>query len=129
VTAVDVDTLPATQYLILEVLAARHRTGESRWPFPSRLRPAVRALSDAGLVDWKSGTVSKTIQVWLTPAGRAAMLSDTYRPPNVPMPDLEVAWADFRDGVARTLDPVWKAVAGAIHRASLDTQESAPTSP
>jgi hypothetical protein len=42
--SVNVDNLPASQYLVLEVLAARYRLGEPFWTFPSRFR---RALIDA----------------------------------------------------------------------------------
>lgn len=76
---VDVDTLPPTQYLILEVLAARYRTGEQTWTFPNRVRPALEALSAAGLIGWKAAP--GLALAWLTDAGRAAALSPTYKPP------------------------------------------------
>jgi DNA-binding MarR family transcriptional regulator len=81
VAPVDTDRLPPTQYLILEVLAARHRTGEQLWTFPQRLTPALRALEEAGLVGWKGGTAEKTVRAWLTDAGRAAALLDGYETP------------------------------------------------
>lgn len=43
--------LPPTQYLVMEVLAARHRTGEPYWTFPSSLRQTLDALVRADLVD------------------------------------------------------------------------------
>ena len=43
VADVDTDSLPPTQYLVLEVLAARARLGEACWTFPSRLKPALNA--------------------------------------------------------------------------------------
>lgn len=79
--AVDVDNLPPTQYLILEVLAARYRTGEQAWTFPNRVRPALEALSKAGLLSWKSSSKPGLALAWLTDAGRAAALSPTYEPP------------------------------------------------
>jgi hypothetical protein len=82
VTVVDVDSLPPTQYLILDVLAARWRTGEVLWTFPSKIRHHVEAVSRLGLVWWKSGIEPKTLQVGLTEAGRKATLLDTYNPPN-----------------------------------------------
>lgn len=85
-TAVDVDSLPPTQYLILEVLAARWRTGEELWTFPSSLRPAVRALADLGLVGELNGITPKTVRVRLTEAGKTAALSEDYQPPK-PFPD------------------------------------------
>jgi hypothetical protein len=78
---VNVDALPPTQYLILEVLGARHRLGEPFWTFPDRLRPAACALEAAGLVIWKHGVAARSIQVWLTHAGRAAALMPSYVPP------------------------------------------------
>jgi hypothetical protein len=77
----DVDRLPPTQYLILEVLAARCRLGEQLWPFPTRLRAQLAALTTAGLVDTRSGPVAGSMQAWLTDAGRAVMLAADYVPP------------------------------------------------
>lgn len=74
--AVDVDNLPPLQQMMLDVLAARYRTGEHLWTFPTK--PAfVRAahqLARLGLVGVKSGVAPKTIQVWLTDAGETAVL-------------------------------------------------------
>lgn len=78
---VDVDTLPPTQYLVLDVLAARHRLGEPWWTFPSRLRPAVTALEQAGLVFGMHGIVGGTIRAGLTGAGRDTVLDPDYVPP------------------------------------------------
>jgi hypothetical protein len=80
---VDTDELPPTQYLILEVLAARWRLGERLWTFPTSCRPAAAKLAELGLTNWRSGPAAHTIQVWLTEAGRAASLSETYVPPIV----------------------------------------------
>ncbi|MFJ8690312.1 hypothetical protein [Micromonospora wenchangensis] len=79
----DTDNLPPTQYLILEVLAARHRLGEPCWTFPSRpgIRTAVAALNVAGLVTWKSSPAPRAVLVWLTEAGKSAALDETYVPP------------------------------------------------
>jgi len=76
-----VDALPITQLLILEVLGARSRLGEALWTFPSRCRPALRALESAGLAEWKGGVVDNTVRAWLTDLGRAGVLSSTYTPP------------------------------------------------
>jgi hypothetical protein len=77
----DVDSLPPVQYLILDVLAARTRLGETHWTFPSRLRPALQALAGKGLVWWKNGTAERTCQAFLTDAGREAVLMDGYAVP------------------------------------------------
>lgn len=75
------DTLTPIQELMLEVLAARYRLGEERWTFNRRFFAAANALGTMRLVEWKHGIVEKTILVWLTPAGKKLMLSDTYVPP------------------------------------------------
>jgi len=77
----DVDALPPTQYLVLEVLAARHRLGENLWPFRSTLAPALRRLEQLGLVWTMHGSVENTVRAGLTEAGRDAVLSSTYIPP------------------------------------------------
>lgn len=82
-TVLDVDSLPPTEYLALEALAARHRLGEQSWTFPAqpRIVAAVHALARRGLVDVKSGVAPKTILAWLTDAGRSAALREGYEPP------------------------------------------------
>ena len=77
----DPDTLPPTQYLVLEVLAARYRCGEYLWTFPSRCRPAIRALARAGLVHEMHGIVPNTVRAWLSDEGKALVLVDGYTPP------------------------------------------------
>lgn len=78
--SVDTDRLPPTQYLILEVLAARYRTGEQVWTFPTRFRGALRGLAYTGLVAYKSGVVGRTYLAWLTEAGKTSALSSDYHP-------------------------------------------------
>lgn len=77
----NADDLPVAQYLVMETLAARHRTGETLWTFPARCRPQLRALEAAGLAWWKEGVAPRTVEAGLTDAGRALMLSDTYVSP------------------------------------------------
>lgn len=79
---VETDDLPPTQYLILEVLAARYRTGETHWTFPAKLRPQMEALERLGLIGWKSGVEYGTVRAWFTDEGRAASISPTYVSPN-----------------------------------------------
>jgi DNA-binding MarR family transcriptional regulator len=81
VTSVDVDRLPRSQYLALEVLAARHRLGEQFWTFPTRVSQPVRELEKTGLVSINSSVTEKTVRVALTEAGKAAAMSDSYQPP------------------------------------------------
>ena len=79
---VDVDQLPPVSYLILEVLAARHRLGEQQWTFPSRLRPYLQRLSSQGLIGFKHGVAQASLLAWLTQLGRDSVLSPTYVSPN-----------------------------------------------
>lgn len=75
------DNLPPTQYLVMEVLAARYRLGESLWTFPSTCRPAIHRLAGIGYVRYKSGVTENTERVWLTPGGIAAWQLDSPYPP------------------------------------------------
>lgn len=77
------DDLPPTQHLIMEVLAARWRLGEVWWTFPSRLRPALVALENAGLVSFKAGVVHKTLLASLTNAGLSQWIFAGYNPPQL----------------------------------------------
>ena len=79
--AADIDGLPPTQYLVMGVLAARARLGEPYWTFPSRMRPTMHALAGRGLLWWQRGPTPLTIQAFLTPEGRTAVLYDGYRIP------------------------------------------------
>jgi hypothetical protein len=74
--------LPPTQYLIMEVLAARARTGETLWTFPSNLAVPLRALEDLGLLSVMHGITSGSLRAQLTDAGREHSLKAGYFPPN-----------------------------------------------
>lgn len=78
----DVDRLPPTQYLILEILAARYRLGEEIWPFPTTVAGALSKLEHAGLIQRMSGTTPKTIRALFTEAGKQVALSESYKAPN-----------------------------------------------
>lgn len=73
--------VPPTQYLAMEVLAARYRLGESLWTFPSPCRAPLRALAARGWVRHKSGITEHTMRAWLTEAGIAAWALDQPYPP------------------------------------------------
>jgi hypothetical protein len=83
VSDLDTYSLPPTQALVVEILAARARLGENHWTFSTRHRPALEALAGRGLVHWKAGIVERTCLAWLTEPGRAAALSEAYRTPAV----------------------------------------------
>lgn len=100
--AAEVDRLPLAQYLVLDVLAARYRTGEHLWTFPSSARPAVRALAQLGLVEEMHGITPKTIRASLTEAGEAAVLKPGWLNPADEARRLLVDWirraSDHIDG-------------------------------
>jgi hypothetical protein len=73
--------LPPTQYLIMEVLAARARTGEQLWTFPSNLAVSLRALEDRGLISVMHGVAPGSLRASLTVIGRAETLKDDYETP------------------------------------------------
>lgn len=81
--APELDTydLPPTQALVLEILAARHRLGETWWTFSTRHLTALRALEKRGLVGLMHGIIPHTCRAYLTDAGRRAALSETYEGP------------------------------------------------
>lgn len=73
---------PPTQFLVLEVLAARHRLGEPHWPFPQTCAPAIRSLAEKGLVEIiKDHDPVGAIRAALTATGVIEVLSETYEPP------------------------------------------------
>lgn len=73
-----VSELTPTEYLFMEVLAARARLGEAAWSFPNSVRTAARALESRNLIGWKSGVIENTMLAWMTPLGRTTFLSDEY---------------------------------------------------
>ena len=77
----EYDTLPITQQLVLEVLAARTRLGEKLWTFPAGAQRALNLLESRGLVTQMHGTVERTVRASLTDAGRALALDPDYTPP------------------------------------------------
>lgn len=78
---VEVDRLPLTQYLLLELLAARHRNGEQLWTLPTSAIKTLRVLERLGLAEWRPSPAYGWCQGWLTEAGQRAMLSETHPAP------------------------------------------------
>jgi hypothetical protein len=66
----------------MEVLAARERTGETLWTFPSSLRHTLDALVRAGLIDVLNSPAPGSLRARLTEAGRKQCLKPDYVPPN-----------------------------------------------
>lgn len=78
----DEATLPPVQYLIMETLAARARLGEQVWTFPTKIgRGQFDKLVEHGLIEWKSAVIYGYVLAWLTPRGKASVLSADYVPP------------------------------------------------
>jgi hypothetical protein len=63
------DGLTPTEYLVLDVMVARYRLGDDGWTFPTQIGPALARLATRGYVDYKSGVVQNTLQVWFTDKG------------------------------------------------------------
>lgn len=69
----SVDLTP-TEELMMDVLAARHRLGDTTWTFSTKASPAAQRLERKGLARWKYGIVEKTILVSLTEEGKKEWL-------------------------------------------------------
>lgn len=59
-------TFTPTEELILDVLVARFRLGETIWPFDLRNAAALRRLESRGLINRMGGNVDGTERAWLT---------------------------------------------------------------
>lgn len=83
----DIDTalvvLTPSEDLVMEVLAARYRTGERLWTFESRHRRTIDSLADKGLVSPLHGIVENTVRASLTETGIATCLSQGFKIPLV----------------------------------------------
>lgn len=75
--------LTPTQDLIISVLVARVRLGESLWTFDSKVAKQLKQLEDAGIVDVMSGVVENTVRASFTNCGFAEYCSYDYIPPIV----------------------------------------------
>ena len=93
--------LPPTEYLILEVLAARVRLGERMWTFPAKVKPALDSLQKRGLIWTRSAPTPKDYQAHLTEAGTREAFGEDYSPPRT------VTHDQLADALSRiTLHPV-----------------------
>lgn len=71
--------LTPTADLIGDVLAARHRLGESFWEFDRRVAPALQQLLDHGLITYDSDKRRAS----LTARGQGYFMDDGYLAPVV----------------------------------------------
>lgn len=67
--------------MIMEILAARHRLGETIWPFNSKLYKHGVALEEKGYIIMASGNVDDTFRASLTQKGKDKYVSSLYVPP------------------------------------------------
>ena len=80
-SAAEDGPLTPTQDLILEVLGARHRTGEHLWTFDAKLSSSLSRLEKRGLIRGMHGSVPNTLRASLTTKGLARAISATYLTP------------------------------------------------
>lgn len=79
--AKNLDGFTPTEYLIMEVMAARWRLGIELWPFPTAFAKTIRKLEDDGFVWYKDGNVENTLLVAITSQGASRMkLHRPFRP-------------------------------------------------
>lgn len=72
--------LTPTEELILDVLAARYRLGETLWTFSSRHSKALDSLEAKKLISGMHGITENTLRASLTELGKKYALSSTYTP-------------------------------------------------
>lgn len=66
------ETPSPSEWLVMEVLVARLRLGETNWPFLNCHKQTILKLEKRGWVGWKSHIVEGALMVWLTGDGRKA---------------------------------------------------------
>lgn len=59
-------TFTPTESLIIDVLVARYRLGDTLWTFETRNLPALRKLEEKALIHTTSGVTENTVRAWLT---------------------------------------------------------------
>lgn len=89
-----------TEELIIEVLIARTRTGETLWTFDSKLTPQLKSLESKNLITFMHGIVQNTVRASLTgEALQKYIVDSTYVTPN----DKELV--RIVNDVVRAIDP------------------------
>lgn len=67
--AANVKTPPKftpTEDLIIDVLVARYRVGDTLWTFETRHMPTLRKLEEKGIIHTASGVTENTVRAWLS---------------------------------------------------------------
>jgi len=70
-----------TEDLVLEVLIARSRLGESLWTFSSSATKPLRSLEAKGLVQVMHGVVERSVRASLTAEGKKRFMALPYQSP------------------------------------------------
>lgn len=73
--------LTPTEDLLMEVLAARYRLGETSWTFQKRHAVTVKKLESRGLVRYMHGIVENTCRASLTVCGVQEYIVPSYVAP------------------------------------------------
>lgn len=74
--------LTPSEELMMEVLAARYRLGETLWTFPTKMRAIANRLAEKGLIDEPDhGVVERTFRTSLTDKGREEFMDAHYLSP------------------------------------------------
>lgn len=97
-TAEDIEKLPPMQGLILEVLVARRRLGETWWPFDAKITPQLHTLANKGMIEVRDGVFEHTRVAKITDATFAMCTESDYKPPD-PKPRF---WPPVIDEFSRT---------------------------
>lgn len=69
-----------TEELVLEVLVARTRLGESLWTFSSSVTKQLSSLESQGFVHVMHGVTENTIRAALTVQGKTEFMDSRYTP-------------------------------------------------
>lgn len=75
------DDLTPTEALVMEVLAARFRLGETSWPMPDRVKPALKGLAAKGLLSFQSDIMPRYQRATMTEEGKKIFMRPGYIPP------------------------------------------------
>jgi hypothetical protein len=59
-----------TEWLVMEVLAARWRLGETTWHFPDMCKRTLKCLAERDWIAYKAATIEGYQQAWLRADGR-----------------------------------------------------------
>lgn len=73
--------LTPTEELVMEVLSARYRLGETQWSMSTKHGKSLAALADKGMLTFRSGVTERTYLVQMTEEGRTEYVTKGYTAP------------------------------------------------